>query len=113
MKEYQIKTKDKTKKEIEVSGTVVIGAFAAVSLILILIAVFALHEYVISVCGLIILEAGMAACLHKAELWKHGVMVAAQIAAGVIIGRIPLIIICVIAYIASTVALHFMNHANN
>ncbi len=88
-------------------ATAVLG-FAITSLILILIAMLALNEFVVSVCVLIILEAGMAAFLHRVELWKHGVMLAAQIVAGFIIGRVPLVIICVIAYVAATVALQFM-----
>ena len=88
-------------------ATAVIG-YAIVSLVLILVAMLALNEFVVSVCALIILEAGMAAFLHKVELWKHGVMLAAQIVAGIIIGRVPLVIICVIAYVAATVALQFM-----
>ena len=82
--------------------------FGLVAMILILVAIFALNEFVVSVCALIILEAGMAAFLHKAELWKHGVMLVAQIVAAIIIGRVPLVIICVIAYVAATVALQFM-----
>ncbi len=88
-------------------ATAVLG-FAVVSLILILVAMLALNEFVVSVCVLIILEAGMAAFLHKAEIWKHGIMLAAQVVAGIIIKRIPLVIICVIAYVAATVALQFM-----
>ena len=87
--------------------TAVLG-YAIVSLILILVAMLALNEFVVSVCVLIILEAGMAAFLHKVELWKHGVMLVAQIVAGIIISRVPLVIICVIAYVAATVALQFM-----
>lgn len=83
--------------------------FAIVSLVLILVAIFALNEYVISVCVLIILEAGMAALLHKVELWKHGIMLTAQLVAAFIINRIPLVIICIIAYVAATVALQFMS----
>ena len=83
-------------------------AYAIVSLILILVAMLALNEFVVSVCVLIILEAGMAAFLHKAEIWKHGIMLAAQLVAGFIIGRVPLVIICVIAYVTATVALQFM-----
>ncbi len=82
--------------------------FGIAVFVLVLIAILALHEFVISVCVLMILEAMMAVLLHKAELWKHAVLVVAQIVAGVIIGRIPLIIICVLAYIAAMVALHFM-----
>ena len=82
--------------------------YAIVSLVLILVSMFALNEFVVSVCALIILEAGMAAFLHKVELWKHGVMLATQFVAGIIIGRIPLVIVCIIAYVAATVALQFM-----
>lgn len=82
--------------------------FAVVSLILILIAMIGLQEFVVSVCVLIILEAGMAALLHQAEIWKHGILLGLQILAGIIISRIPLIIICVIAYVAATFALQFM-----
>ena len=71
-----------------------------------------LQEFVVSVCVLIILEAGMAALLHQAEIWKHGVLLGLQILAGIIIGRIPLIIICVIAYVVATFALQFMGKTN-
>lgn len=85
-----------------------IVVFSVVSLILILVAMFALQEFVVSVCVLLVIEAAMAALLHQAEIWKHGVLLGLQIVAGVIIGRIPLIIICVIAYVAATLALQFM-----
>lgn len=116
MNEKLMMTKDKVvdsvKKVVEyfksnMMSTAALG-FAVVSLILILVAIFALQEYVISVCVLIILEAAMAALLHKVELWKHGVMLAAQFVAALIIKRIPLVIICILAYVAATVALQFM-----
>jgi hypothetical protein len=79
-----------------------------ISLVLILVAIFTLQEFVVSVCVLLIIEVAMAALLHQVELWKHGVLLALQIVVGVIISRIPLIIICVIAYVAATFALQFM-----
>lgn len=87
--------------------TAVVG-FSVVSLILILVAMFALQEFVVSICVLIIIEAAMAALLHQAEIWKHGILLALQVVAGVVIGRIPLIVICVIAYVAATLALQLM-----
>lgn len=86
--------------------------FGVAVFVLILVSMLVLHEFVISVCVLIILEAMMAVLLHKAELWKHAVLVVAQIVAGVVIGRVPLIIICVLAYIAAMVTLHFMFKKN-
>lgn len=87
--------------------TSIVG-FSVISLILILVAIFALQEFVVSVCVLLIIEVAMAALLHQVELWKHGVLLGLQIVVGVIISRIPLIIICVIAYVAATFALQFM-----
>ena len=83
-------------------------AFSIIALILILISIFTLQEYVVSVCVLMILEIMMAILLHKAEVWKHGILLVAHIIAGSTIGRIPVVIVCMIAYIAATIALHFM-----
>ena len=83
-------------------------AFVIAILALVLVAMIALHEYVVSVCVLMILETIMAVLLHKVELWKHGVLVVAHIVAGVLIGRVPMMVICVLGYIAATIALHFM-----
>ena len=85
-----------------------VAAFCLVALILILVSIFALQEFVVSVCVLLIIEVLMAQLLHQVEIWKHGILLGLQIVAGIIIGRIPLIIICVIAYIAATLALKLM-----
>ena len=85
-----------------------VGIFTVVSLVLILVAMLALQEFVVSICVLIIIEAAMAALLHQAEIWKHGILLGLQIVAGIIIKRIPLVIICVIAYVAATFALQLM-----
>ena len=114
MKETQMIVKNNVSEKAKANEKpIAIGAFALVALILILIAVFGLNEFVVSVCVLVILEAGMAVCLHKAELWKHGVMLAAQIVAGIIISRISLVIICIVAYVAATAALQFITKNEN
>lgn len=89
-----------------------IVAFSLVSLILILVAMLALQEFVVSVCVLIIIEAGMAALLHQAEIWKHGILLGLQLVAGIMMNRIPLIIICIVAYVAATFALQLMGKKN-
>ena len=116
MKEKLMNIKDKVVEFAKKVWTLVkthslvtaVVAFSVVSLILILVAMLALQEFVVSVCVLIIIEAGMAALLHQAEIWKHGILLGLQIVAGIIINRIPLIIICVIAYVAATLALQLM-----
>ena len=91
--------------------TAVVG-FSVISLILILVAIFALQEFVVSVCVLIVIEVAMAALLHQAEIWKHGILLGLQLLAGIIIVRIPLVIVCIIAYVAATFALQFMGKKN-
>ena len=86
--------------------------YSVISLVLILVAIFALQEFVVSVCVLIIIEAAMAALLHQAEIWKHGILLGLQLVAGIIIARIPLVIICILAYVAATYALQFMGKKN-
>ena len=92
-------------------ATAVVG-FSVISLILILVAIFALHEFVVSVCVLIIIEVAMAALLHQAEIWKHGILLGLQFLAGIILARIPLVMVCIIAYVAATFALQFMGKKN-
>ena len=121
MKEKLMNIKDKVVEFAKKVWTLVknhslvtaVVAFSVVSLILILVAMLALQEFVVSVCVLIIIEAGMAALLHQAEIWKHGILLGLQIVAGIIINRIPIIIICVIAYVAATLALQLMGKKEN
>ena len=107
--EYAKKTWELMKTNSMVTS---IALFTVVSLVLILVAIFALQEFVVSVCVLIIIEAGMAALLHQAEMWKHGVLLGLQIVAGIALSRIPIVIICVIAYVVATFALQLMGKKN-
>lgn len=76
--------------------------FCAVILTLILIAILGWGEFVVPVCVLMLLEVVMAVLLHHTEIWIHGVLLVLHIVAGILIGRVPLTILCIIAYIAAT-----------
>ncbi|MBQ8625364.1 MAG: hypothetical protein IJ419_04230, partial [Agathobacter sp.] len=65
-------------------------------------------EFVVQVCILMIIEVAMAVLLHKSELWVHAILLVAQVAAGIVIDRVPLTIVCVIAYVVTTITLHFV-----
>ena len=113
MKEKLMSLKDKVVESVKGNRlAVALVAFSVVSLILILVAIFALQEFVVSVCVLIIIEAAMAKLLHQEEIWKHGVLLGLQIVAAIIINRLPIIIICVIAYVTATFALQLMGQNN-
>ena len=76
--------------------------FCVVILTLILIATLGWGEFVVPVCVLMILEVAMAVLLHRTEIWIHGVLLLLHIIIGVLIGRIPLTILCLIAYVTTT-----------
>ena len=113
MKEKLMSLKDKAVEYVKGNRLVTaISAFSVIALILILVAMFALQEFVVSVCVLVIIEAAMATLLHQEEIWKHGVLLGLQFVVAIIISRVPLIIICILAYVAATFALQFMGKKN-
>lgn len=98
----QAKRQEKQQKENVMFSLIV---FAVVALIVLVINVMALDTSVVQACLLMIVEAGLAVMLHKSELWMHGVLLIAEIVAGVIVGNVVLVIMCAIIYIAATVTL--------
>lgn len=76
--------------------------FCAVILTLILIPTLGWGEFVVPVCVLMILEVVMAVLLHRTELWIHGVLLLLHIIVGFVIGRVPMTILCLIAYVTTT-----------
>ena len=84
-----------------------LGCFCVIALAVVLVAVFVFHVPAVPVCVLAILESALAAVLHRMELWVHGVLVIAEIVAGYLLDRTVLVLLCVVAYIAATIALQF------
>lgn len=86
-----------------------IAAFCIAAIVVLLVAVFVLQEFVVSVCVLMVLETAMAALLHKMEVWKHGVLLAAQFVVAAVLQRVALGALCVVVYVAAIVALQVMS----
>ena len=77
--------------------------FVAVILTLILVATLGWGEFVVPVCVLMILEVTMAVLLHRSELWLHGILLILHIVAGILIGRVPMTMLCIVAYLTTTI----------
>lgn len=92
----------KNKKQI------VLGVFCAAVLAVILISTLALKVPVVPVCLIVVIEAALAVALHQAELWIHGILIIAELIAGIVLGRIPLMILCIAIYIAATFVLQLI-----
>ena len=77
------------------------------TLLVILTSILWLNIPAVPVCVIVLLEAGIVACLHDVPIWAHGVVVAAQIIAGVLTGNIVFMLLCSVMYVVGIFALKF------
>ena len=82
-----------------------IAAFAVIVAAMVLIGVCVLHVPVVAMCMLVILETALAVFLHHAELWLHGVVILAEVIAGISCSKILLVVLCAVVYVAATACL--------
>ena len=82
-----------------------IAAFAVIVAAMVLIGVCVLHVPVVAMCMLVILETALAVFLHHAELWLHGVVILAEVIAGILCSKIVLVVLCAVVYVAATACL--------
>lgn len=62
----------------------------------------------IPVCLIIVLEAGIAVCLHDVPIWLHGLVVLVQIIAGAICGKLVFMVLCALVYVVGILSLKFI-----
>lgn len=86
-------------------GEIALGVFGALELALILVSILALKEPVVPVCLVLVAEAGLAVLMHRSELWIHGAFLLVQLIAGIIIGRIILMVFGIVLYVCALIAL--------
>lgn len=86
-----------------------IALFALITVVMIVIGVAGLKVPAVAMCLLIILEAGLAVMLHHAELWLHGVLVLAEVIAGILAGKTVVVVLCAVIYVAATVFLQMLD----
>ena len=82
-----------------------IAAFAVIVAVMVLIGVCVLHVPVVTMCLIVILETALAVFLHHAELWLHGVVILAEVIAGILCSKILLVVLCAVVYVAATACL--------
>lgn len=83
-------------------------AVIVAALAVILVGIIALHMPVVPVCLIVLLEAGIACCLHDVPIWLHALAVIAQIIVGVVTGSVVFMILCVIEYLAGIFGLRYV-----
>lgn len=78
-----------------------------VALVTILSGIMVWKLPVVSVCILVLMEAGIAVCLQNLPIWLHGLVVIAQVVMGAIFGKALFLFACAVFYIISILALDF------
>lgn len=81
-------------------------AFALAFLAAILCGIFALHIPAVVVCVVLVLEVLIAANLYKAKIWVQAAAMIIGVAAGLMFGRLPLMVVGTIVYVAAVLALY-------
>lgn len=95
------------KKLLENKQYVAIGAFAIAAIAVALISVLVLKISVVPVCVILILEAGIAACLNNEQIWLHGAVLLIEVIAGILAKQIVFIILAGAIYVAAIFALKY------
>lgn len=85
---------------------VLFGVIVAV-LLMILGSILGLRMPAVPVCVMVLLEAGMALCLHDVPVWLHGVVLLAQALVGALAGKLVFMILCAAMYLVFILSLRF------
>ena len=89
------------------SMLVLFGVIVA-ALAVILISILVLKVSAVPVCVMVVIEAALAVCLHDVPIWLHGLVVIAQVIAGILTGRTVLMLLCIAIYLIGILALRFI-----
>lgn len=85
---------------------VLFGVIVAV-LLTILYSILGLKMPAVPVCVLLLLEAGMALCLHDVPIWLHGLVLLVQVLVGILAGKLVFMILCAAMYLVFIFSLRF------
>lgn len=89
------------------SMLILFGVIVAV-LLVILVSMITLQMSVVPVCVIVVIEAALAVCLHDVPIWLHGLVIIAQIIAGVLCGATVFMVLCALIYVVGILALRFI-----
>ena len=102
----QAKIQERTQRD---NALIALLAFCIVAVSVIVVNVTVMNLSVVPVCLLMILEVGIAVLLHHAELWIHGVLLLAEVIAGIVMGKVVPVLLFAAVYVMATIALKYLN----
>ena len=96
----------------ENSALIMLCVFVVLAVLEIVLGMLVWKIPVVSVCIVVLIEAGLAACLHNLPIWLHGIVAVAEIVVGVISGKVVFMLIGILCYAAALFALKFQKESN-
>ena len=102
----QAKIQERVQRD---NALIALLVFCIVAVSAILINIMVMELSVVSVCLLLIIEVGIAVLLHHAELWIHGVLLLAEVIAGIVMGKVVPVLLFAAVYVMATIALKYLN----
>ena len=78
------------------------------ALLVILISIIGLDIPAVAVCVIVLIEIAMAFCLHDVPIWLHGLVVIAQLVAGVLCHNLVFIALSAVIYLLGILTLRFV-----
>lgn len=112
-KNYAKKNSQFTIAELkENSALIMLCVFVVFAVLEIVLGILVWKMPVVSVCIVVLMEAGLAACLHNLPVWLHGIVAAAEIVVGIISGKVIFMLIGILCYGAALFALKFQKKNN-
>lgn len=91
------------KQQLTLFGVVIAALF------LVLMGIFAWKLPVVTICVLMLIEAGLSACMQDVPVWLHGIVVIAQVVVGVIFEKVVFLFLCALFYMAGILVLNVWN----
>ncbi len=82
------------------------------AVVVFVISAFALKVSIVTVAFIVLIQAGLAVCMHKAPLWLHVVVIAAELALGIFTKNVILMILAALLYFGGVVVLSFWFRGN-
>ncbi len=111
-KNYAKKNSQFTIAELkENSALIMLCVFVVFAVLEIVLGILVWKMPVVSVCIVVLIEAGLAACLHNLPVWLHGIVAAAEIVVGIISGKVIFMLIGILCY-GALFALKFQKENN-
>ena len=89
-----------------------LGIFVAVSVVMILVSYLVLNIPIVPVCTIVILEALLCALLNQIPVWVHGIIVIAQVVAGVLFAKVVFMVLMAIVYVVAVALLYIWTKKN-